>query len=217
MACFHRVFLVSAYFTKCQNIDHTTCSSAHVFACRFECWRVLTPEAMPRRCRHRVVGTKAIAHSRSRPAMPVMPDAVASIAPQPAVRDDRDPPLVTGQGASLVRQIRISVKWNILRVGLDVRCDGNGRGCFARRAGEATVTASPKRPRDRSFGGQSGCRSARSSSRACDPLRKQRPRPDEFDPDQALLGWCQLAYNLKYCTEGAKTCGCPVVKQLSVH
>jgi len=42
-------------------------------------------------------------------------DAVASIAAQPAVRDDRDPPLVSGQGALLVRQIRISVKWNILR------------------------------------------------------------------------------------------------------
>jgi len=34
---------------------------------------------------------------------------------QPAVRDDRDPPLVTGQGGQCVRQIRISVKWNILR------------------------------------------------------------------------------------------------------
>jgi hypothetical protein len=39
----------------------------------------------------------------SRPATPTAPDAVASIAPQPAVRDDRDPPLVLGQGVSLVR------------------------------------------------------------------------------------------------------------------
>ena len=60
-------------------------------------------------CRRR----KAIAHGRSRPAMPVTPDAVASIAARPAVRDDRDPPLVSGQGVLLVRQIRISVKWNI--------------------------------------------------------------------------------------------------------
>jgi hypothetical protein len=100
----------------------------------FECWRVLTPEAMRRRFRHRVAGTKAIAHSQSRPAMPIVPEAVASIAAQPAVRDDRDPPLVSGQGVSLIRQIRISVKWNILRGGLDGRCGGSGRRCFARRA-----------------------------------------------------------------------------------
>jgi len=50
----------------------------------------------------------------SRPAMLLAPDAVASIAPRPAVRDDRDPPLVPGQDGLLVRQIRISVKWNIL-------------------------------------------------------------------------------------------------------
>ena len=48
---------------------------------------------------------------------PFAPDAVASIAPQPAVRDDRDPPLVSGQGVSFVRQIRISVKWNIYGAG----------------------------------------------------------------------------------------------------
>jgi uncharacterized NAD(P)/FAD-binding protein YdhS len=49
----------------------------------------------------------------SRPAIPLAPDAVASIAAQPAVRDDRDPPLVSGQGVSLVRKIRNSVKWNV--------------------------------------------------------------------------------------------------------
>jgi hypothetical protein len=113
----------------------------------FECWRVLTPEAMRRRCRHRVVGTKAIAHSRSRPAMPIAPDAVASIAAQPAVRDDRDPPLVSGQDVLSVRSIRNSVKWNILRGGLDRRCGGSGRGCFARRDGEARVTAFAQRAR----------------------------------------------------------------------
>jgi hypothetical protein len=47
------------------------------------------------------------------------PDAVASIAPQPAVRDDRDPPLVTGRGVSCMPQIRISVNKNILPRGLD--------------------------------------------------------------------------------------------------
>jgi hypothetical protein len=57
-------------------------------------------------CRH----AKAIAHGQSRPATLIAPDAVASIAPQPAVRDDRDPPLVSGQGALSVRQIRSSVK-----------------------------------------------------------------------------------------------------------
>jgi hypothetical protein len=36
----------------------------------------------------------------SRPARLAAPDAVASIAAQPAVRDDRDPPLVPGQGVS---------------------------------------------------------------------------------------------------------------------
>jgi hypothetical protein len=39
----------------------------------------------------------------SRPAMPLAPDAVASIAARPAVRDDRDPPLVSGQGVQCVR------------------------------------------------------------------------------------------------------------------
>ena len=60
----------------------------------------------------------------SRPKPPcnaVAPDAVASIAARPAVRDDRDPPLVSGRGVSLVRQIRNSVKWNVLHVGLDRR------------------------------------------------------------------------------------------------
>ncbi|MGY4504529.1 hypothetical protein ACVWYH_008486 [Bradyrhizobium sp. GM24.11] len=70
-------------------------------------------KTLPASCRRR----EAIAHGRSRPAMPLAPDAVASIATQPAVRADRDPPLVSGQGVSLVRQIRISVKWNILRNG----------------------------------------------------------------------------------------------------
>src|SRR5690348_6010375 len=37
-----------------------------------------------------------------RPATSVAPDAVASIAAWPAVRYDRDPPLVSGQGVSLV-------------------------------------------------------------------------------------------------------------------
>ena len=50
---------------------------------------------------------------QSRPAIPITPDAVASIAARPAVRDDRDPPLVSGLGVSFVRQIRSSVKWNI--------------------------------------------------------------------------------------------------------
>src|SRR6266702_4873071 len=60
-------------------------------------------------CRH----AKAVAHGQSRPATLIAPDAVASIAARPAVRDDRDPPLVSGQGVLSVRQIRISVKWNI--------------------------------------------------------------------------------------------------------
>jgi hypothetical protein len=47
--------------------------------------------------------TKALAHGAperdSRPAnASIAPDAVASIAPQPAVRDDRDPPLFVGPG-----------------------------------------------------------------------------------------------------------------------
>ena len=74
---------------------------------------------------------EAIAHGQSRPAIPITPDAVASIAPQPAVRDDRDPPLVSGLGVSCVRQIRNSVKRNISRAGLDKRSGQGGRGCFA--------------------------------------------------------------------------------------
>jgi len=46
---------------------------------------------------------KALLLTVSRPATSFAPDAVASIAAQPAVRDDRDPPLVSGQGVSDVR------------------------------------------------------------------------------------------------------------------
>jgi len=94
-------------------------SGPHDFAVRarlrwdLDGWRVLTVAAMRTRCRRRVVGAKAVAHGQSRPATLIAPDAVASIAARPAVRDDRDPPLVSGQGVLSVRQIRISVKWNI--------------------------------------------------------------------------------------------------------
>jgi hypothetical protein len=49
-------------------------------------------------CARRPLLTAKAALQRS-----IAPDAVASIAPQPAVRDDRDPPLVTGQGDLYVR------------------------------------------------------------------------------------------------------------------
>ncbi|MGX1323363.1 hypothetical protein AB7M17_006816 [Bradyrhizobium sp. USDA 377] len=96
--------------TSLQDLTHRPrASGPHDFSVRArlrwdsEGWRVLAPEAMRRRCRRRVVGAKAIAHGESRPAMPVTPDAVTSIAARPAVRDDRDPPLVSGQGVSCVR------------------------------------------------------------------------------------------------------------------
>src|SRR5689334_7245319 len=53
---------------------------------------------MRRRCQRRVVGMKIVAHGQGRPATPIAPDAVASIAPQPAVRYDRDPPPCRGPG-----------------------------------------------------------------------------------------------------------------------
>ena len=51
--------------------DSNRSSGPHDFAVRarprwdFECWRVLTPEAMRRRCRRRVVCTNAIAHGKA--------------------------------------------------------------------------------------------------------------------------------------------------------
>jgi len=60
--------------------DHTTWPSAHVLACRFECWRVLTPEATRRRCQRRVVRARAPARfpalqgsPRPAPSRPSLP------------------------------------------------------------------------------------------------------------------------------------------------
>src|SRR3954447_18677920 len=72
----------------------------------FECWRVLTPEAMRRCCRHRVVGTKALLTAKaalqcrsyptpSRPSLPNPRVVTIAIRPFP------------GQGIAYVRQIRI--------------------------------------------------------------------------------------------------------------
>ncbi|MBB4366395.1 hypothetical protein GGD65_007467 [Bradyrhizobium sp. CIR18] len=98
-------------------------TSSHVASSAGACSR-------PKPCED-AVGAGSYARSAlltvSRPAMLLAPDAVASIAPRPAVRDDRDPPLVSGQGGLCVRQIRISVKWNILAGGLDRRSREIGR------------------------------------------------------------------------------------------
>src|SRR5262249_54347610 len=77
--------------------DHTTLPSAHVLAGSSTAG-VCSPS---KPCENAV---SAVSSARkplltehplgdSRPATPFAPDAVASIAPQPAVRDDRDPPL----------------------------------------------------------------------------------------------------------------------------